>query len=91
MQHQIILNEIAQNEQENYKLGSNLYLGMAQIKDKKVCIAVAYKIKYCIKKIDQFIALEPNVSFSHISKIKTGETKANSKFYVDKPLKFYYL
>ncbi len=78
------------NQQSNFKLGATLYLGMALVKGKKVCIAVAYKIQYCIKKIDQFTALDPNITFVHISKVKTGQLKANCKFYIDKPLKTYY-
>ncbi len=90
MNHNLILNEIALNQQNNVKTGSNLYLGMAKIKGKKVCIAVAYNIQYCIKKIDQFTALAPHINFLHISKVKTGALKACCKFYIDKPLKTYY-
>lgn len=86
----IISDEIEFNNHISYQLGSYLYMGMAIKKEKKVCIAVAYKIDYCIKKIDEFLSIDSDITFSHINKIKIGETKSCQKFYIDKPFKTYY-
>ncbi len=86
----LIKEEIAMNYADSYQLGSYLYLGMANKNQKKVCIAVAYRLNYCIKKIDEFLALDPEIDFLHISKIKIGETKACQKFKPSNPLNTYY-
>ena len=86
----LILEEIAFNHTTSYPLGKYLYLGMAKKQDKKVCISVGYKLDYCIKKVDEFLALDSDIVFSHISKIKVGELKACQKFYINTSLKNYY-
>lgn len=88
--NELIQQEIQINRAPNYQLGSYLYLGMALKNNKKVCISVGYKIDYCIKKIDEFMALDPSLQFCHISKIKTGALKACQKFTLSKPYKNYY-
>lgn len=86
-----IKREIAINTELSYKLGSYLYMGMAIKNNQKVCVAVAYRINYCIKKIDQFLNLDPKLQFVHISKIKVGELKACEKFHISQPYSKYYL
>lgn len=86
-----ITNEIEFNNQKNYELGKYLYLGMALKNNKKVCIAVAYKLTYCVKKIDEFIQQDADLKLLHVSKIKTGELKACEKFQFKNPLTNYYL
>ncbi len=90
MEH-YIAREIELNNQSSFTLGSYLYMGMALKKNKKVCISVAYRIDYCIKKIDEFMSLDDDIVFIHISKIKTGELKAIDKFNITKPYTKYYL
>lgn len=86
----IIQKEIELNQQPDYKLGSCLYMGMAYKKDKKVCISVGYTLSYCIKKTDEYLSVDSDLSFCHISKIITGEKIACEKFYPENPLKKYY-
>lgn len=85
-----IWNEIKQNQQKDFELGSYLYLGMANKQNKKVCIAVAYTLSYCIKKSNEFLELDSEIDFLHISKIKNGEKQACEKFYIEQPLNRYY-
>lgn len=87
---QKILDEIKFNTYTDYKLGDWLYLGMAEKNGKKICISVGYTLNYCIKKSNEFLELDDDISFLHISKIKTGEKTACDKFYFQKPLKQYY-
>ncbi|MDO4763749.1 MAG: hypothetical protein Q4A00_05155 [Flavobacteriaceae bacterium] len=68
------------NKEEGFNLGEYIYMGMGLVGEHKVCIAVAYKIGYCVKKSVQFITAAPNVKFTHISKVKVGELEACQKF-----------
>ncbi|MGB6092666.1 MAG: hypothetical protein WBF83_02785 [Moheibacter sp.] len=87
---QKILDEIRFNTYCKYKLGDWLYPGMAKKNGKKICISVGYTLNYCIKKSNEILELDDDISFLHISKIKTGEKSACDKFYFQKPLKQYY-
>jgi hypothetical protein len=82
-QKSAIYKEMELNRQPDYVLGSNLYLGMAYVGDKKVCISIGYTLTYCIKKANEFIAVSPNIRFAHVSKVKTGEKVACEKFYLE--------
>jgi hypothetical protein len=56
------------------KLGDYIYMGMGECKGETVCMSVAYKVDYCIKKARQFEALsEGVVTFNKINKVKVGE------------------
>lgn len=80
-QPQSIQQEIELNQHPNYQLGSYLYMGMALKKGKKVCIAVAYTLSYAIKKSKEFLDLDRDLCFEHISKVKVGEKAACCKFH----------
>jgi hypothetical protein len=58
---------------DQFKQGQYIYMGMAKLGGRTVCIAVAYKIDYCISKARQFAAGDANISFDHINKVKAGE------------------
>ena len=49
-----IIDEVQFTRSENFHLGEFIYMGMGKVKEQTVCIAVAYKIDYCIKKALQF-------------------------------------
>lgn len=70
------------NTSEDFQLGEYIYMGMGLVGEHRVCIAVAYKIGYCIKKSLQFILVAPNVKFTHINKVRIGDTEACKKFLV---------
>lgn len=70
------------NSSENFRLGEYIYMGMGLVGEHRVCIAVAYKIGYCVKKSVQFINADPNIQFTHINKVKIGETGACQRFEV---------
>ena len=57
-------------------------MGMGKCKEQTVCMSVAYKIDYCIKKAKQFVEKAPNVEFTHVNKIKVGETIRAEKIMV---------
>ncbi|QCX52375.1 hypothetical protein [Elizabethkingia sp. JS20170427COW] len=63
-----------------FNIGEYIYMGMGKLKGRTVCLSVAYKIDYCIKKAQQFAQEDPNVSFDHINKIKIGEVKPCLRF-----------
>ncbi len=88
--NKFIRKEIEWNGQSDYQLGSCLYMGMAYKNDRKVCISVGYTLSYCIKKADQFLSADTDLSFSHVSKIIIGEKKACKKYFPQKPLNQYY-
>ena len=88
---EVIKNEIATCLRPDYPLGKFLYLGMARKNGRKVCVAVAYKMNYCIKKLDQFLSEDTSLELDHISKIRVGELKACTKFKITKPYNKYYL
>lgn len=66
---------------DQFVLGEHIYMAMGQVGEHKVCIGVAYKVDYCIKKALQFVEVDPNVTFTHIRKIKIGDTHSCQKFY----------
>ncbi|MBV7441234.1 hypothetical protein KRX57_07360 [Weeksellaceae bacterium TAE3-ERU29] len=75
-----IKKEIIYSFSPEFKLGEYIYMGMGLVGDHRVCISVAYKIDYCIKKANQFIEADPNVKFTHINKVRIGEKEACEKF-----------
>ncbi|RKD19490.1 hypothetical protein BCY91_12855 [Pelobium manganitolerans] len=78
------------NASSDFKVGEYLYMGMATLNGKKVCISVAYTLSYCFKKADEFLKEDANVSFAHVSKIVNGQKLACQKFYPTQALKNYY-
>ena len=64
----------------DFRLGEYIYMGMGKLDGRTVCIAVAYKIDYCIKKAMQFVAADPHINFTHINKVKVGELEACDRF-----------
>lgn len=77
---QQIQKEIDLIDTPEFELGAYIYMGMGLVGTHRVCISVAYKIDYCLKKALQFITADTNVCFTHINKIKVGETQACEKF-----------
>lgn len=77
-----IQNEIDLLQNEDFILGEYIYMGMGLVNEHRVCISVAYKINYCIKKALQFLENDKNVAFTHINKVKVGELEACKKFEV---------
>ncbi len=75
-----IINEVQYIKSENFHLGEYLYMGMGITNEHRVCLAVAYKIDYCIKKARQFEEANGNVTFTHINKVKVGELIRHKKF-----------
>ncbi len=61
-------------------VGEYIYMAMWLVGDHRVCIAVSYKIDYCIKKATQFFEADPNVRLTHINKVKIGELERMKKF-----------
>lgn len=78
-----ILEEVKKNAGPDFSLGQYLYMGMAMVNGHRACISVAYKIEYCIKKARQFEAVDPNIKFTHINKVRVGEMNAMDKFFMD--------
>ena len=70
-------------ESGKFNLGEFIYMGMGMVENHKVCLAVAYKIDYCIKKARQFEAVDQNVKFTHVNKVKVGELKKCEKFLIE--------
>ena len=63
------------------KLGGYIYMGMGKCKEQTVCMSVAYKIDYCIKKAKQFEELVGGeVKFYKVNKVKVGELEAQESF-----------
>lgn len=79
-----IIREIAQNTSPQFRLGEYIYMAMALVENHRVCISVAYKIDYCIKKAKQFTEVAPNIEFTHINKVKVGELSACQRFELPK-------
>ena len=77
-----IIEELVWIHSTDFRLGEYIYMGMGILNGRKVCIAVAYKIDYCIKKGLQFCDEDPNVEFSHINKVKVGELVKEKQFSV---------
>ena len=65
---------------EDFVVGEYIYMAMGLVKDHRVCIAVTYKIDYCIQKALEFCEVDPNVTFTHINKVKVGELERCQKF-----------
>ena len=76
-----IIDEVQFTRSVEFRLGEYLYMGMGIVNNQRVCIAVAYKIDYCIKKELQFEEADSNVIFTHINKVKVGELDRCRKFY----------
>lgn len=72
--------ELEYIQSDSFVLGEYIYMAMGLIKDHRVCIAVAYKIDYCIKKANQFVELSTEVKFTHINKVKVGQLEACDRF-----------
>lgn len=75
-----IKQEMIENFSPSFELGKHIYMGMGKVGEHRVCLSVAYKIDYCIKKARQFEEVAPNVTFTHINKVKIGEKEACKKF-----------
>ena len=72
--------ELEYIKSNEFKLGEYIYIGMGLVDNHTVCLSVAYKIDYCIKKAQQFEFYDSNVKFTHINKIKVGELTACKTF-----------
>ena len=68
---------------DDFRLGEYIYMGMGLVGEHRVCISVAYKIEYCIKKAKQFSEADPNVKFTHVNKVKVGELEACERFEIE--------
>lgn len=68
---------------EDFVLGKFIYMGMGLVRGRRVCLAVAYKIDYCYKKAKEFEAIDSNVQFTHINKVKVGDLMECDKFPVN--------
>ena len=68
---------------DDFRLGEYIYMGMGLVDEHRVCISVAYKIEYCIKKAKQFEEADPNVKFTHVNKVRVGELEACEKFEIE--------
>lgn len=65
------------------KLGEYIYMGMGKVKANghRVCMSVAYKIDYCVKKALQFErAVEYAVVYDKVNKVKVGNLEAETSF-----------
>ena len=72
--------ELTHINSPEFKLGEYIYMGMGVVAGHTVCLSVAYKIDYCIRKAYQFEFYDNNVKFTHINKVKVGELTATEKF-----------
>ena len=78
-----ILQKLDYIKSDKFKLREHIYMAMALVGEQKVCIAVAYKIDYCIKKAEQFATSVPQIKFAYINKVKVGELKACKRFEIN--------
>ena len=64
------------------KLGEYIYMGMGKCLGHTVCMSVAYKLDYAVKKALQFEQAEilGNVRFTKVNKVKVGELEAETSF-----------
>lgn len=67
---------------ENFKIGEYIYMGMAKINEKTVCISVGYKIDYAIKKAQEFAQLINKINFYKVNKVKVGELQPVDSFII---------
>lgn len=66
------------------KLGEYIYMGMGKCNGKTVCMSVAYKLDYCVKKAVQFeSAAKGYVLFHKVNKVKVGQLEAETSFNLD--------
>lgn len=75
-----IQQERVYNKDVDFRVGEYLYMGMGLVGEHRVCISVAYKIGYCVKKALQFVDADPNVEFTHINKVRVGDLEACQRF-----------
>ena len=62
-------------------LGQYIYMGMGVINGQRVCMSVAYKLDYCVKKALQFeLALAKGQVFDKVNKVKVGNLEAETSF-----------
>jgi hypothetical protein len=67
----------------NPKLGEYIYMGMGRVKENnhRVCMSVAYKLDYCVKKAVQFErATGYVVVWEKVNKVKVGNLEAETAF-----------
>lgn len=76
--------ELAFCKDKDFKIGEYLYMGMAKVKNKTVCISVGYKIDYAIKKAKEFSVLISGVNFYKVNKVKVGELAPMNSFIINK-------
>lgn len=65
------------------KLGEYIYMGMGRVKSNghRVCMSVAYKLDYCVKKALQFErAVDFVVIYDKVNKVKVGNLEAETSF-----------
>jgi hypothetical protein len=63
------------------KIGEYIFMGMADCNGRRVCISVAYKLDYCVKKAIQFEqASNGLVSLLKVNKVRVGELEAETSF-----------
>ncbi len=74
-----IISEIEHSQSDNFQLGEYIYMGMGLTRGHRICMSVAYKIDYCIKKAKQFEEVNGHVTFTHINKVKVGELERHKK------------
>lgn len=67
----------------DFQMGEHIYMGMGKLNGRTVCLSVAYKIDYCFKKATQFVEEDNNLRFSHINKVRVGETSPCCRFDID--------
>lgn len=62
-------------------LGVYIYMGMGRVNEHRVCMSIAYKIDYCVKKAIQFEkASNKTVIFDKVNKVKVGQLEAETSF-----------
>lgn len=71
------------------KIGEYIYMGMGDVNGHRVCMSVAYKLDYCVKKALQFERAlnlfgdneEPDiVYFEKVNKVRVGCLEAETSF-----------
>jgi hypothetical protein len=62
-------------------LSQYIYMGMGKVNGHRVCMSVAYKLDYCVKKALQFErASKHDVIFDKVNKVKIGCLEAETSF-----------
>jgi hypothetical protein len=80
----LVINKILNIKMSEVKLGEYIYMGMGECAGERVCLSVAYKVDYCIKKARKFEELSKGlITFSKINKVKVGELKAEVELDVE--------